>query len=212
MIFFKPLTSFFFIVALILLPYSIIGAELTPLSTIADAFKNQQSNLQVTQEGVISRVLSDDTIGDRHQRIIIRLTNNQTLLIAHNVDIAPRVPNPSVGKVLRFCGEYEWNDEGGVIHWTHTDPGNQHVAGWLEYEGKRYSDNSTKNISIFRGTPGVINNISTESAKHAFDFSLNAKKPRFDLHGRLTKRAYHKQTTGIYLTKSIDNKHISIGR
>jgi hypothetical protein len=142
--------------------------------------------------------------------MIIRLNNDQTLLITHNVDIAPRVPNPSVGKVLSFCGEYEWNDEGGVIHWTHTDPDNQHVSGWLEYEGKRYGDNNTTNISIFRGTPGITNNFSTESARHVSAFSLNARKPRFDLHGRLITCSFQKQTAGIYLVKSIDNQHCSI--
>jgi hypothetical protein len=119
------------------------ASELTPLSVIADAFKNQQSDLQVLQEGVIIAVLSDDLEGDRHQRMIVRLGNDQTLLIAHNIDLAPRVPDPKVGKTLRFYGEYEWNDQGGVIHWTHGDPGSKHIAGWLEYEGKRYGGDGT---------------------------------------------------------------------
>jgi hypothetical protein len=132
----KPSAILFFLISLIAFPCS--GETLTPLPTIAAAFTNQQSNLQVMQEGAITRVLSDDTAGDRHQRIIIRLGNDQTLLIAHNIDLAPRVPNPEVGKTLRFYGEYEWNDEGGVIHWTHKDPDGAHVSGWLEYAGKRY--------------------------------------------------------------------------
>ena len=113
-------------------------SSLTPLSTIEEAFQNEESDLQVTQQGVIVAVLSDDNEGDRHQRMIVKLDNNQTLLIAHNIDIAPRVPDPQKGQTLRFHGEYEWNDEGGVIHWTHKDPAGLHPDGWLEYGGKRY--------------------------------------------------------------------------
>ncbi|MBN1603700.1 MAG: DUF3465 domain-containing protein [Chitinispirillaceae bacterium] len=87
---------------------------------------------------MITRILPDDTVGDRHQRMIVRLGNNQTLLIAHNIDLAFRVPNPATGKKLRFCGEYAWNDEGGVVHWTHKDPAGVHDDGYLEYQGKRY--------------------------------------------------------------------------
>jgi hypothetical protein len=110
----------------------------TAVSVFEDAFKNQKSNIQVKQSGIITAVLSDDNDGDRHQRMIVRLTNEQTLLIAHNIDLSPRVPNPVKGKSIKFYGEYEWNSEGGVIHWTHKDPNGTHLNGWLEYEGLIY--------------------------------------------------------------------------
>lgn len=113
-------------------------ASLTPIATFEEAFARHQSNIQVMQEGIILSILADDNVGDRHQRMIVRLNNDQTLLIAHNIDIAARVEYPIKGKKLRFCGEYEWNSEGGLVHWTHKDPNGQHVAGWLEYDGKRY--------------------------------------------------------------------------
>ena len=113
-------------------------SDLTPLSTFEDAFNNHTNNIQVKQTGTIVTILSDDTDGDRHQRFIVRLGNNQTLLIAHNIDIAPRVPNIAVNTALTFYGEYEWNAEGGVIHWTHKDPDGVHVDGWLEYGGVKY--------------------------------------------------------------------------
>lgn len=118
--------------------HEITDPDLTPITVIEEAFQNNQSNIQVKQVGTIISILSDDTVGDCHQRIIVQLINEQTLLIAHNIDIAPRVPNPIIGKKLKFYGEYEWNSEGGVIHWTHKDPNGTHINGWLEYEGLKY--------------------------------------------------------------------------
>jgi hypothetical protein len=105
---------------------------------IADAFANQQSGLAVSGSGVVDRVLSDDTEGGRHQRFILRLASGRTLLIAHNIDIAPRVNGLSVGDSVQFSGQYEWNHQGGVVHWTHRDPSGQHRAGWLKHGGVTY--------------------------------------------------------------------------
>jgi Protein of unknown function (DUF3465) len=107
-------------------------------SSIGRAFKNKTSNVQVEGEGVVSRVLADDLAGSRHQRFILRLASSQTLLIAHNIDIAPRVAGLREGDTVRFYGEYVWNEKGGMIHWTHHDPEGRHVAGWLKHNGQTY--------------------------------------------------------------------------
>ena len=60
------------------------------------------------------------------------------LLVAHNIDLAPRVPGLAPGVTVRFHGEYEWNERGGVIHWTHRAPREDHAHGWIEYRGRRY--------------------------------------------------------------------------
>jgi len=105
---------------------------------IAKAFSNHESNLQVYGEGIVTTLLSDDNSGDKHQRFIIKLSSNQTLLITHNIDLAPRINSLQKGDFVKFYGEYEWNDKGGVIHWTHRDPDGSHEAGWLEHQGIRY--------------------------------------------------------------------------
>ncbi|GMM90913.1 DUF3465 domain-containing protein [Vibrio fortis] len=105
---------------------------------LKQAYQNHQSDLQIQGSGIVSRVLSDDNKGSRHQKFILRLDSRQTLLVAHNIDLAPRIPNLKVGDVVQFYGEYEWNDKGGVIHWTHRDPGNRHAHGWLKHQGKIY--------------------------------------------------------------------------
>jgi hypothetical protein len=86
---------------------------------------------------VVARVLADDLEGPRHQRFIAALPGGHPVLISHNVDLAPRVPL-STGHLVRFCGHYEWNDRGGVVHWTHHDPRGEHDQGWIEHEGWRY--------------------------------------------------------------------------
>jgi hypothetical protein len=107
-------------------------------SEIARAFKTKKSNVQVEGEGTVVRILADDVDGSRHQRFIVRLASGQTLLIAHNIDLAPRVEGLKEGDSIGFYGEYVWNSQGGTVHWTHHDPEGRHVAGWLKYNGRTY--------------------------------------------------------------------------
>ena len=102
------------------------------------AISERRTAYQVQGSGTVARVLSDDNEGSRHQRFILELASGQTLLVAHNIDLAPRVSSLKTGDTVSFNGEYEWNERGGVIHWTHDDPQGHHVAGWIEHNGKRY--------------------------------------------------------------------------
>ena len=107
-------------------------------AALSAAFENRQSDLQVHAEGKVLRILSDDNDGSRHQRFILRLDSGQTILVAHNIDLAPRIVSLRTGDSVEFVGEYEWNPEGGVIHWTHRDPGGTHVDGWLKHGERTY--------------------------------------------------------------------------
>ena len=106
---------------------------------IARAFAGRASNVHVEGEGIVSRLLPDDTNGARHQRFIVQLASGQTLLFAHNIDIAPRIDGLAVGDSVRFSGEYVWNEKGGIVHWTHRDPQGRHAAGWVIHNGKTYN-------------------------------------------------------------------------
>lgn len=93
---------------------------------------------QTAGSGVVTKILADDNNGSRHQRFILTLDSGQTVLVAHNIDLAPRVENLQVGDKVSFYGEYESNNKGGVIHWTHHDPAGKHAAGWLMHKGEKY--------------------------------------------------------------------------
>ena len=101
------------------------------------AFDGGRSDVMMTVAGTVKKSLPDDNGGSRHQKFILELENGHTVVVAHNIDLAPRVPLER-GDTLRFYGEYEWNEKGGVIHWTHHDPGGRREGGWLELDGKRY--------------------------------------------------------------------------
>ena len=108
------------------------------LSLIQQAFDRHQSNVQVQSVGRVKAVLADDNEGSRHQKFILGLDNGLTVLVAHNIDLAPRIKNIRKGDTVEFYGEYEYTEKGGVIHWTHHDPQNHHVGGWLKHEGQTY--------------------------------------------------------------------------
>ncbi|MEZ0232786.1 MAG: DUF3465 domain-containing protein [Methylophilaceae bacterium] len=105
---------------------------------IQTAFESHISNLQVNAKAQVVKVLPDDNEAPRHQRFILKLDNGITLLVAHNINLAPRVENLNVGDTVEFNGEYEWNAKGGVVHWTHRDPQGRHADGWLRHNGKIY--------------------------------------------------------------------------
>lgn len=107
-------------------------------AALLSTFDEGNSGDQVEGNGIVIRILPDDTDGSRHQRFILKLDSGQTLLIAHNIDLAPRISALSEGDAVAFNGEYEWNPEGGVVHWTHHDPGSRHVSGWLKHNSKIY--------------------------------------------------------------------------
>ena len=107
-------------------------------TSIQNAFKNRESNVQVNSSGTVIKILKDDNQGSRHQKFILKLSSGQTILIAHNIDLAPRVNSIANGDVIHFYGEYEWNSKGGIVHWTHRDPNGRHVNGWLKHNGKTY--------------------------------------------------------------------------
>jgi hypothetical protein len=115
-------------------------ASLVPATAdgvIEQAIAGQRSGVWVDTDGRITRLLADDNEGSRHQRFILALDSGDTVLVAHNIDLAERIP---LGKGDRIAvrGRYEWNERGGVIHWTHRDPDGRIQGGWVVLDNVRY--------------------------------------------------------------------------
>lgn len=123
-----------FIGIIIMLYYGF--AEKKPVDNVKKYFENKTSDVQVKTFGRVIKLLADDNKGDRHQKFIIK-TNDITVLIAHNIDLAPRVPIQK-GDYVWVYGEYEWNEKGGLIHWTHKDKKAIHPDGFIKHKKKTY--------------------------------------------------------------------------
>lgn len=88
--------------------------------------------------GTVVKLLADDLEPPRHQRFIIKLPDRSTLLVVHNIDIAPRLNSIRSGDTVEYCGEFIDNDKGGLVHWTHRDPSGRRKGGWLKHNGRFY--------------------------------------------------------------------------
>jgi hypothetical protein len=105
---------------------------------VAKAYAERARGRMIAVRGTVARLLSDDREGSPHQRFVVRTASGLTVLVAHNLDLARRLEGLRVGDAISLYGEYEWNDQGGVMHWTHDDPDGQHAAGYIDWDGRRY--------------------------------------------------------------------------
>jgi hypothetical protein len=114
------------------------AAGVISTGAIAEAFAAGVSDRVLVDGGRVIKVLPPDNDGKPHQRFIVEIQPQLTVLVAHNLTLAPRIPNLRTGDRIRFKGEYEFSGKGGVVHWTHQDPKGWHEGGWIEHRGERY--------------------------------------------------------------------------
>lgn len=92
---------------------------------------------QVTFTAPVKKLLPDDRQGSKHQKFLLALDNGSTILVAHNIDLAPYLPIQP-GTIINISGEYIWNRKGGLVHFTHRATRRGHMGGWVEVGGQRY--------------------------------------------------------------------------
>lgn len=107
-------------------------------NSLEQAIQQQRSDVQLEVSGTVYKLLADDLEGSRHQKFLIKTADGHSLLIVHNIDLAPRINSLQKGDSLSVFGEYEWNEKGGLIHWTHHDPAGRHIGGWIKHQGQIY--------------------------------------------------------------------------
>jgi hypothetical protein len=100
-------------------------------------YEKRDTGTWIEGTGIVRRMVRDDNDGSRHQRFVLDMRNGQTVLIAHNIDLAERVP-VGIGDRIRFRGMYEWNDLGGLVHWTHRDPLGVEDGGYVKFRRRTY--------------------------------------------------------------------------
>lgn len=106
-------------------------------TSLQHAIATKAKDVAVEGSGKVVKLLPDDTEGDRHQRLLLDVSAQQTVLIAHNIDVGKRIAVRE-GATVSFKGEYVWNDRGGVVHWTHHDPRGKHPDGWVKVGEKTF--------------------------------------------------------------------------
>lgn len=104
---------------------------------ILQAQQQRAQKVWLMVQAAVLRNLPDDRRPPCHQRFLLKLDNGSTVMVAHNTDLAPRVP-VSPGNVVLIRGEYIWNEKGGVLHWTHHDPQGTEEGGWIQLNGQTY--------------------------------------------------------------------------
>ncbi|MGF1545901.1 MAG: DUF3465 domain-containing protein [Thiotrichales bacterium] len=113
------------------------GGEGDGAEVLRQAFAQERSKLWMEVAGQVAKTLPDDNKGSRHQRFLLQVPGNETVLVAHNIDLADYVPLRK-GDPIRIRGRYEWNEKGGVLHWTHHDPRGHIEGGWIRHAGTTY--------------------------------------------------------------------------
>ena len=121
-----------------------IRAGAVGCSQVASGFQQRESGIWLTVSATVTRLLADSYGQYQHQRFIVRCPSGQTVLIVNDVSIGQRVP-VGVDQRVVVRGQYVWNAQGGLIHFTHHGDGN---GGWILYRGHVYA------LELRAGRPG----------------------------------------------------------
>lgn len=104
---------------------------------VEHAFRVRQSGIMTEVTGTVVRILLDDKDDLRNQKFVIRLPNDQSVLVVHDQKAGGRVP-VSVGDTVLVRGEYMWTETGGTFRNTQRDFSPRRLHGWIDHEGDRY--------------------------------------------------------------------------
>lgn len=118
------------------------GTELTPSVTELKRYidTNNGKRPMVFVEGVIKEILPEDKLGRPHQKFIMSVRGIKVQVV-HGMDYG-RIPLRT-GIQVKVCGEF-LNSQGGMIHWTHYDPGARHPDGFIALDGEVYGQTEAR--------------------------------------------------------------------
>lgn len=102
------------------------------------AFNQRKSEFFIRFRAKVLKRLPTDNYGIRHQQFLVQLSTDQTLLVAHNIDLSSRITGLRKNTFIRIFGEYIWTRNGGIIHLTHRRTSQNASNGWIKYRGIKY--------------------------------------------------------------------------
>jgi hypothetical protein len=133
---------------------NIEGKKYPDVSTAIQLNKNK---IQVMDQGVVTKVHPQDNHGNKHQLFDLKLKSGEVVRIAHNISMAPEIPDLKPGLALAVKGEYINKNNmsrclseilgggynfseielfasnlpktDGLIHWTHHSNNPAHEGG-----------------------------------------------------------------------------------
>ena len=97
-------------------------------ASVAAAYRDHRAILWLTVAARVAEVLPDSFGRYQHQRFLMRCPSGQQILIVNDVTVGQRVPVKTGDRVAAH-GEYIWNRQGGLIHFTHDSAGAE--QGWI---------------------------------------------------------------------------------
>ncbi|MGI8968072.1 MAG: DUF3465 domain-containing protein [Chloroflexota bacterium] len=113
-------------------------------SHVQTDFSHRYSQVWVTLTARVVRLLPDSQGQYQHQRFIVQCPSGQTVLIVNDVSIGERAP-VRIGQSVSVRGQFIWNNQGGLIHFTHHDPAGGE-GGWIIDARRQYSIGSAATI------------------------------------------------------------------
>jgi Protein of unknown function (DUF3465) len=116
------------------------GAD--PNGAVYDAWRNQQTKIEVGAAGSVARVLgSRRGPSGEHEGFLLHLRgaagHGLTVRVEDNEDITGPIPLHA-GDDVTVRGEYIYDPRGGIIHYTHHDPRFRHAGGYVKIGDKIY--------------------------------------------------------------------------
>jgi len=114
-----------------------IGFVRNDTERITSAWHKKSSNLLVEVDARVVLLLPNRDDIKKLQRFLVELENGHRLEVAHDLELSENVP-VGVSSLIRLKGEFDYNENGGLIHWTHADPAGNRDGGWIEHNDMRY--------------------------------------------------------------------------
>jgi hypothetical protein len=126
--------------------FSVLGFALLVACTpgpndvaVCAALRQQRSGVEVIADGTVAYVPTYAAPSGEHEGFFIRLRSGcaATLRVETNTAFTGPIPL-RVGERVIVKGEFDYDADGGVIHWTHRAFGSHHASGYVEAGGRFY--------------------------------------------------------------------------